>query len=246
MKQRDITDCGAACLASVATHYKLKLPVSRIRQMAGTDKKGTNVLGLIKAAEKMGFTAKGVKGGVDALPKIPLPAIAHVVVKEVLHHYIVIYKVSKEKVEYMDPGDGSIHKQSIEEFNKQWTGVLVLLVPNEDFTSGNEKVSNLKRFAFLLKPHKSILTQSLIGAILYTVLGLSTSIYIQKITDFVLIDQNKNLLNLLSVGMIIILFFQIFIGASKSVLILRTGQKIDAQLILGYYKHLLKLPQRFF
>jgi len=25
VKQRDITDCGAACLASVAAHYMLKL-----------------------------------------------------------------------------------------------------------------------------------------------------------------------------------------------------------------------------
>ena len=62
IKQRDITDCGAACLASVAAFYKLKLPVSRIRQYAGTDKRGTNVLGLIEAAELLGFQAKGVKG----------------------------------------------------------------------------------------------------------------------------------------------------------------------------------------
>jgi ATP-binding cassette subfamily B protein len=46
--------------------------------------------------------------------------------------------------------------------------------------------------------------------------------------------------------MLALLFVQIFIGAAKSVFMLRTGQKIDAQLILGYYKHLLKLPQRFF
>jgi ATP-binding cassette subfamily B protein len=62
IKQRDITDCGAACLASIATHYHLQLPVSRIRQYAGTDKRGTNVLGLIEAAERLGFQAKGAKG----------------------------------------------------------------------------------------------------------------------------------------------------------------------------------------
>lgn len=245
-KQRDITDCGAACLASIAAFYKMKLPVSRIRQMAGTDKKGTNVLGLIKAAEKMGFTAKGVKGGADALPKIPLPAIAHVIVKEVLHHYIVIYSIKKEMVEYMDPADGQMHKIDVSEFSKIWTGVLVLFAPAENFQATNEKVSNTKRFLFLLGPHKSILAQALFGAIIYTVLGLSTSIYIQKLTDFVLVDGNRNLLNLLSLAMLVILFLQIFIGAVKSVFMLRTGQKIDAQLILGYYKHLLKLPQRFF
>ncbi|MDK2841865.1 MAG: ATP-binding cassette, subfamily bacteriocin exporter [Anaerophaga sp.] len=246
IKQRDITDCGAACLASVAAHYKLKLPVSRIRQMAGTDKKGTNVLGLLKASEKMGFTAKGVKGGVDALSKIPLPAIAHVVVKKVLHHFVVIYKVKNDAVEYMDPADGQMHKIPVTQFSEMWTGVLLLMTPGKNFTEANEKVSNLQRFFFLLKPHKSILAQALAGAVVYTILGLSTSIYIQKITDHVLVDGNANLLNILSGGMVILLIFQIFIGASKSVLMLRTGQKIDAQLILGYYKHLLKLPQRFF
>ena len=45
IKQHDITDCGAACLASVCAHYGLRFPVSRIRQYAFTDQKGTNVLG---------------------------------------------------------------------------------------------------------------------------------------------------------------------------------------------------------
>ncbi|WP_321279503.1 peptidase domain-containing ABC transporter [Marinifilum fragile] len=246
IKQHDITDCGAACLASISAHFKLKLPISRIRQMAGTDKKGTNALGLIKAAEKLGFTAKGVRGGLDSLSKIPLPAIAHVVVKEVLQHYVVIYKVTDKYVEVMDPGDGQIHKKSVAEFEKEWTGVLILMVPNESFVKKDEKVSNISRFFFLLKPHKSILFQALFGAIVYTVLGLSTSIYIQKLTDFVLVDGNKNLLNLLSIGMVVLIIFQIFIGTSKTVMVLKTGQLIDSRLILGYYKHLLKLPQRFF
>ncbi|MBN2806810.1 MAG: peptidase domain-containing ABC transporter [Prolixibacteraceae bacterium] len=246
VKQRDITDCGAACLASISAYYQLRLPVARIRQMAGTDKKGTNVFGLIMAAEKLGFSAKGVKGGTDALPKIPLPAIAHVVVKEVLHHYVVVYRVKRNRLEYMDPADGQIHKITLSEFEKMWTGVLVLFAPGENFETGNRKISNFQRFAFLLRPHHSILIQSLVGAVVYTVLGLSTSIYIQKITDFVLVDGNKNLLNLLSIVMLIILLIQLFIGASKNVFMLRTGQQIDARLILGYYKHLLKLPQRFF
>jgi ATP-binding cassette subfamily B protein len=246
IKQHDNTDCGAACLASISAHHKLKLPISRIRQMAGTDKKGTNALGLVKAAEKLGFTTKGVRGGLDSLPKIPLPAIAHVVVKEVLQHYVVIYKVTDKYIEIMDPGDGQIHKKSIAEFEKEWTGVLILMVPSESFVKKDEKVSNISRFFFLLKPHKSILFQALFGAIVYTVLGLSTSIYIQKLTDFVLVDGNKNLLNLLSIGMVILVIFQIFIGTSKTVMVLKTGQLIDSRLILGYYKHLLKLPQRFF
>ncbi len=247
IKQHDITDCGAACLASISTHYGLKLPIAKIRQFASTDKKGTNVLGMIEAAEKLGYQAKGVRGTFESLPKIPKPAIAHVIVKEVLHHYVVIYDYDEKYVTIMDPGDGRIHKKTHEEFKKEWTGVLILLLPDEDkFHKGNEKVSNVQRFWFLISPHKTVMLQALFGAALYTILGLSTSIYIQKITDNVIIEGNKNLLTLLSLTMIALLIFQVFIGSMKTVFALKTGQKIDAQLILGYYKHLMKLPQQFF
>ena len=246
IKQRDFTDCGAACLASIAAHYNLHLPVSRIRQYAGTDKSGTNVLGLIEAAEKLGFQAKGAKGPVESLAKIPLPVIAHVILKNGLQHFLVIYRVSKKFVTLMDPGDGRIQKKKITEFANGWSGVIVLLLPDEGFKTGNEKIPNSLRFWHLIKPHRGIMLQALIGAVVYTILGLSSSIYMQKIIDFVLVDGNTRLLNLLSVGMIVILIFQLFIGTFKSILGLQTGQHIDARLILGYYKHLLKLPQRFF
>ena len=246
IKQHDFTDCGAACLASIAAHYKLQLPIARIRQYAGTDKKGTNVLGLIEAAEKLGFEAKGVRGELDSLFKIPKPAIAHIIVKEKLLHYVVIYEVTKEFIKIMDPGNGKIHKKTYKEFLKEWTGVLVLLLPKEEFSIGNQKVSILKRFWFLLKPHKFVLLQALIGAVIYTLLGFSTSIYIQKITDHVLVSGNTKLLNLLSIIMLILLVLQIIIGVFKNVFLIKSGQQIDARLILGYYKHLLKLPQQFF
>jgi ABC-type bacteriocin transporter len=246
IQQRDITDCGAACLASIAMHYNLQLPVSRIRQYAGTDKKGTNVLGLIEAAERLGFQAKGAKGQLDSLQKIPLPAIVHVVLKNGLHHYVVIYKVTKKHVTYMDPGDGDFHKESYATFQEKWSGVIVLLLPDDAFIRGKRKLSNAERFWQLIKPHSAIMVQALVGALVYTILGLSTSIYMQKIIDFVLVEGNIRLLNLLSVGMIVILIFQLIIGGYKTVFGLQTGQMIDARLILGYYKHLLKLPQRFF
>ncbi len=246
IKQHDIKDCGAACLVSIGNHFKVNLPIARIRQFAHTDKRGTNVLGIIEAAEKMGFTAKGVKGGLDSLNKIPLPAIAHIITKEQLHHYVVIYKVEKTKITVMAPGFGKMEVYNLEEFQKTWSGVLILFAPNEDFKTVNEKTSAVKRFWSLIQPHKTILIQALIGAILYTVLGLAMSIYIQKITDYVLVDGNKNLLNLLSITMVTIILLQVYIGSQKSIFVMKTGQLIDAKLILGYYKHLLHLPQRFF
>ncbi|MCL1934420.1 MAG: peptidase domain-containing ABC transporter [Candidatus Azobacteroides sp.] len=246
IKQHDSTDCGAACLASVAAHYGLKMPIARIRQYAFTDQKGTNVLGMIEAAQKLGFEAKGVKGPYECLKEIPKPAIAHVIVKEQLQHFVVICKVTDQTITVMDPSDGKLHKKTHEEFKKEWTGVLILMLPNETFQRGNQKKSALRSFIDLIRPHQSVMTQALFGAIIYSILGLSTSVYVGKITDYVLADQNVNLLNLMSIVMLLILVMRIFIGVMKSVLALQTGQRIDASLILGYYKHLLTLPQSFF
>ncbi|HVI48033.1 MAG TPA: peptidase domain-containing ABC transporter [Chitinophaga sp.] len=246
IKQHDITDCGAACLASVAAFYHLQLPLARIRQYAATDKKGTNVLGLITAAEKLGFQAKGVKGNLNNIREAPLPFIAHVVINKVLSHYIVVYKINRQTVTVMDPVDGRYHRLTIKEFGNIWTGVLMLLLPAETFIAGNEKTSNLSRFWALLQPHRTVGLQALFGAVVYTILGLAISFYVQNIIDHVLIEGNKNLLNLLSVIMLGILLLQLFIGNVKSIFALKTGQQIDIRLILGYYQHLLLLPQQFF
>ena len=144
IKQHDITDCGAACLASIAAHYDLKLPISRIRQFSYTDKKGTNILGMIEAAQKIGFTAKGVRGEFDSLFKIPVPAIAHVKIKDVLFHFVVIYGVTKKYIRVMDPADGKLHDLPPDVFKRQWTGVLILLIPDVGFETGTEHTLHSK------------------------------------------------------------------------------------------------------
>jgi ATP-binding cassette, subfamily C, bacteriocin exporter len=246
VKQRDITDCGAACLASVAAHFKMSIPVARIRQMAGTDKKGTNILGLIEAAGKMGFLAKGVRGEWESLFKIPKPAIAHVIVKKILQHYVVVLKTSEKYIEIMDPGDGEIHRISHDEFKEEWTGVLVLITPGEKFQIRNEKISTSTRFFQLIRPSSGVLIQSLIGALIFSVLGLGMSVYVGKLVDNVLPGANLNLLNLLGLAMIIIILLRLVLSFFQTLFVMKTGQKIDATLILGYYQHLLRLPQTFF
>ncbi len=201
---------------------------------------------MIEGAEKMGLIAKGVRAPLEALSEIPTPTIAHVILEGQLQHFVVIYKVEKDTIHVMDPGEGKMKTYSVEDFAKIWSGVLVLVEKAENFVSKNEKTSNFQRFIELIAPHKVVLSQALFGAIVFTLLGLCMSIYIQKITDYVLVDGNSNLLNLLSVIMIVVILLQAYIGSKKSIFVMKTGQLIDARLILGYYKHLLRLPQRFF
>ncbi len=245
-RQRDATDCGAACLASVAANYGLRIPVTLVRQYAGTDKLGTNLFGLMEAAKRLHFQAKAVKANPADLGEIPLPAIFHMVQDAGLQHFVVVYRIRRNHVFYMDPARGKIVRQSSNAFKKAWTGVLMLLLPEANFRRENQHTPVFKRFRKLIDPHRTMIVQALFGSLAYTILGLATSIYIEKIVDFVLPDENRKLMNLLGLIMVIILLFQIGIGYFKSLIMLRTGQQIDAQLILGYYKHLMGLPQTFF
>jgi len=246
IRQRDITDCGAACIASIAAHYRLFISVSNIRLHAGTDRLGTNLLGLIEAANVLGFRAKGAKGDMASLSTIPLPCIAHVILPNKLHHFIVIFNVKKSVIKYMDPADGKMHKISFDVFMKIWSGAILLMIPDAQFEASGKKTNNLSRFIYLIQPHKINMIRALIGAIIYTILGLSFSVYLQKIIDQVLVSGDTGLLRILSIGMIIILILQFFLGNIKSIIALQTGQQIDIRLLFGYYRHLLSLPSKFF
>src|SRR5262245_33974793 len=106
VRQNDQSDCGAAALATIALHYRTPIGLQQMRELAGTDRVGTNLLGLVRAAEKLGFAAKGVKGTYEGLPGVLLPAIAHVRTAEGLGHFVVLHRASKTHVIVADPGHG--------------------------------------------------------------------------------------------------------------------------------------------
>ena len=246
VKQHDITDCGAACLATISKQYGLKLPISKIREIAGTDKQGTNAYGVVKAAEQLGFTAKGVKGTKEAFfSEFPLPAIAHVVIDGKLLHYVVIHKITKKEVIIADPGKGIV-KYSPEDFFKIWTGVLILLVPNNTFKKGNQKKGSLSRFFSLLAPQKKLLLIIFLASILITVFGILASFYFRFIMDEVVTNSLRGTLTVISIGIIALYLFKSLLEFFRNHLMLYLSQKLDIPLILGYYQHVLSLPMNFF
>src|SRR3546814_16954053 len=76
---------------------------------------------MIQAARRLGFAAKGVKGKMENLRKIPLPAIGHLIIKDTPHHFVVLTEVSERYLKIMDPADGRVHRVSYTAFEKIWT-----------------------------------------------------------------------------------------------------------------------------
>src|SRR5262249_25499609 len=95
VRQRDLSDCGAAALATLAVHHHRPIGLDAIPDLAGPARIGTNLLGLVLAAEALGFAAKAVQGPSEALAQTPLPAIAHVRTDDGLGHFLVVHCVRK-------------------------------------------------------------------------------------------------------------------------------------------------------
>jgi ATP-binding cassette, subfamily C, bacteriocin exporter len=248
VRQHDCSDCGAAALATVAVHYRRPVGLEQMRDLAGTDRIGTNMLGLLKAAEKLGFAAKGVKGTYEALGQVPLPAITHVKTDDGLGHFVVLYRVKKSSVVVADPGRG-VQKLSRDEFCRRWTGYLLLLVPEPQARAamlGQNPLSPWRRFLGLLAPHTPVLLEAFVCALLLTVLGLSSSYFVQHLVDIVLPHQESRLLNALGIGMTLILVFRCMFSMLRQYLTAHVSRKVDLTLIASYTRHILNLPMRFF
>lgn len=257
VKQHDITDCGAACLATIAKQNGYQIGITAIREAAGTDKQGTNAYGVIKAAEQLGFRAKGVKGNREAFfSEFPLPCIAHVIVEGNLMHYVVVHKITKKQIIIADPAEGIV-KLTPEQFfgdnheeNKppkyQWTGVLLLLEKSETFKKGNEIKGLFSRFVYLLLPQKKLIFHIFIASLIYTVLGILGAFYFKALVDDVLPDGLSKTLATLSIGVILLNVFKVLLEAFRSHLLLYLSQKLDIALLLGYYHHVIELPMNFF
>src|SRR5262245_58010346 len=168
VRQNDQSDCGAAALATVALHYRRPMGLQQMRELAGTDRVGTNLLGLLRAAEQLGFVARGVKGNHEALPRAPLPAIAHIRTREGLGHFVVLHRVRKDKVVVADPAHG-VETLSREEFCGKWTGFLLLLTPADAPPSvpvGQKPPGPMSRFLGLLAGHTPLLVEAVFAALL--------------------------------------------------------------------------------
>ena len=298
VRQHDTTDCAAACLAMVCLHYKKEITITRLRDMMGTDLKGTNLVGLQKAANELGFTTAAVR--VDRenfLSDFSLPCIAQVITDQGLAHFVVIFKkttikdedarrkhVRKEEErkadeskkykckDYVVIGDpaNELKKISLDEFYKNFTGVLLLMNPTSEFNVSQRKKlapgapgyeaqqasekddgkpnrwGMMKRYIDLLLPQKKLFFYAILSSVITTILGIASSMFNKILMDEVLPYGLDNLLVTLIIVFSMVSLTSTLIGFVRQWVLIHLSIKIDIPLMLGYFGHIFHLPMKFF
>lgn len=236
IRQQDATDCAAACLAMVCLYYKKETTITRLRDMMGTDIKGTNLIGLSKCAGLLGFTSQAVRVDKEGfLSKYTLPAIANIITKEGLSHFVVIFKITKNHVILGDPAKDLI-RIKIDEFYENFTGTMLILKPNEEFSGGKLKGEKIfSRFIRLLLPQIKLFIYSILASVILTVLGIVSSLFNKIIMDEILPYRLENTLLMMLIIFAIIAAVQVVVGFVRQWIMLYLSQKIDIPLMLDIH-----------
>ncbi len=247
IKQHDATDCAAACMAMVCLHYKRETTITKLRDIMGTDIKGTNLIGLSKCAEQLGFTSQAVRVDKEGfLSSYTLPAIANVVTKEGLSHFVVVFKVTKKYVIIGDPAK-DLEKIRTDEFYKKFTGAMLLLKPDNRFEAGKLKGSGMfNRYMKLLVPQRRLFVYSVLASLIMTVLGIISSLFNNIIYDEILPYQQKDMLKIMLLVFLGVSLTQTLVSFVRQWILMHLSVKIDIPLMLEYFEHIYKLPMKFF
>lgn len=246
--QLDQSDCGVACLLSIIKLYNGNQSIEKLRELSGTTKQGTTMLGLYQVAIQLGFTAEGCEADMQTLIDHKQPVILHVLTENQLQHYIVCYEYDEAKGFLIgDPGKG-IHYLSILELEKIWISKTCLtLEPNEKFiTEKTEKNAQQKWFLSILKEDYKLIWISILLGVFIAGLGMSMALFSQKLIDDILPSHNiKKLISGISL-LTILLLAKIGITILRQYFLLQQSKDFNNRINNSFFDSLLYLPKPFF
>lgn len=247
--QIDARDCGVAALASIAKFYGSDFSLAHLRELAKTNKEGTTALGIVKAADEMGFETRPVQADKTLfdMSDVPYPFIVHVNKEGKLQHYYVVYQTKKDYLIIGDPDPSvKITKMSKEHFFSEWTGVAIFLAPKPSYQPHKDKKNGLLSFLPLIFKQKSLIAYIVLSSLLVTIINIGGSYYLQGILDEYIPNQMKSTLGIISVGLVITYILQQVMGFSRDYLLTILSQRLSIDVILSYIRHIFELPMSFF
>lgn len=254
IKQYDSSDCGCACLASIARYYGNNISLSEIINEAHITDEGMNLLELVNVAEKIGFDAVPMKRAEDFnSADISLPCIAHVMLEDGRFHFIVIYKIGKRNVTIADPSMGitKIDKQKFfesaleENVNHIWTGILVFFTLNEQTKIKNKvnyRKSIIGEIISLEKKNLFLIMLLSIISMSFKVIG---SLYYRIILDIIIPNKWEYSLYFITLIFVVIQIVSIYMDKVSVNKVLDASREINNELTINYFKHILRLPLSF-
>ena len=255
-KQHDSMECGVACLRMICEFYGKHYSSNYLSDICMCTTEGVSLLAISRACQQIGIHSVCGKLALYDLNNAVLPCILF----WNQNHFVVLYKIKKDKYYIADPKSG-LTVYTADEMRKYWVttqsrgeekGVALFLEPMPDFYSKetNNSATHTKRsFGFLIKyllKYKRYFGQIVLGFFIGSLLQLALPFLTQSIVDVGIKHQNISFIWLVLIGQLMLTISRTVIDFVRSWLLLHINLRINISLLSDFFLKLLRLPMAFF
>jgi ATP-binding cassette subfamily C protein len=239
--QMEAVECGAAALGIILAYYDRIVPLPELRQACGVSRDGSKAANILKAARAYGLEAKGYKKELEQLQDLRPPYI----VFWNFNHFLVVEEIRKRRVYLNDPAIGP-RTVSFQEFDEGYTGVVLVMEPNQEFVKGGRKPSLILSLGERLRNAAGALAYCVLAGFLLTLVGMVVPVFSQVFVDEILVQGRQQWLRPLLIGMA----FATILQGVLTLLRLRYLRRLKIKLSVGmssrFLWHILRLPVSFY
>ena len=238
-----LEDTGLLSLMMIAAFHGMAVDEAQLRHEFGHAKFNTQTF--LLAARFLGLSAKSVQQPANRLDKAPLPAIA----VDRAGQYFILAKYqsvpgTSAKLLIQRPGDPPA-LLSLDDFLAQWSGELILV------TSRHSLAGELAHFDFswfipAIVRYRKLLGEILLISFVLQLIGLVTPLFFQVVMDKVLVNHAMKTLDVIAVGLVLAILFEVTLSNVRTWVFAHTSSKIDVELGARLFRHLLSLPLSYF
>jgi NHLM bacteriocin system ABC transporter peptidase/ATP-binding protein len=239
--QMEAVECGAASLAMILAHYGRWVPLEELRTSCGVSRDGSKASNMMRGARRYGLVAKGFRREPADLLTMPMPVIVH----WNLNHFIVVEGFKKDRVYINDPANGP-RTESMAQFNKSFTGIVLTFEPGPDFVRGGHKPSIFPALRARLAGSELAVLFVVLATLLIVIPNLAVPVFTQAFVDNYLVNGEKNIIIPLVIGMGITAIARGVLTWVQQYYLLRLETKISLATSSKFFWHVLRLPMEFY
>ena len=234
-------DLGLHGLIMLAQYHGVAADVAQIRHQFGRADECLGETELLLAAKQLGLKARMVQHKLDRLDQLALPALA----LQPDGKHLIIAKSLGDKVLIHDLDESAPRTLDAESLRARCAGRLMLL------TSRASVLGQLARFDFTwfipaVVKYRRLLLEVLAVSFVLQLFALATPMLFQIVMDKVLVHRGFTTLDVVVVGMIGIVVFEIILTTLRNHVFAHTTSRIDVELGAKLFRHVLALPLAYF
>ena len=241
--QLEALECGAAALTMVLAYYNKWVPLEQVRKDCGVSRDGSNAKNVVKAARSYGLRAQGFKfEDAESLREgATFPCIIH----WNFNHFVVLDGFRGKKAYLNDPARGNV-AVSLEEFDKSFTGIVMLFEPGEDFEPSGEPKSVISFAGRRLRGAGAAVIFVVLSTCITSLMGIINPGFQRVFIDRLLTGENPDWFIPFIIGLAGMGVIQLIVAWVQAISTLRINGKLAVVGSSDFMWKVLRLPMEFF